>query len=133
MKSGYKLLIGILFSLPVTRTIAQEKSNELENLTITATLAEAKQKETGRNIITLNGEAFKNLPVSSIDELLRYVPGIEVQQRGPQGAQSDIVIRGGTFQQVLIIIDGIKLNDPLTGHFNSYIPSIPARLNVSKF
>ncbi|HRF24346.1 MAG TPA: TonB-dependent receptor plug domain-containing protein, partial [Chitinophagaceae bacterium] len=52
----------------------------------------------------------------------RYLPGVEVQQRGPQGSQSDIVLRGGTFQQVLVIIDGIKLNDPLTGHFNSYIP-----------
>jgi vitamin B12 transporter len=128
MKTGFKFLIGLVFSFTVSKTIAQEKSNQLENLTITATLAETKQKETGRNIITLNGELFKNLPVSSIDELLRYVPGIEVQQRGPQGAQSDIVIRGGTFQQVLIIIDGIKLNDPLTGHFNSYIPIHPGEI-----
>src|SRR5206468_4278978 len=62
------------------------------------------------------------------DELLRYLPGIEVQSRGPMGAQSDIVLRGGTFQQVLIILDGIRLNDPNTGHFTSYIPIAPLEI-----
>jgi vitamin B12 transporter len=121
----YLIIAGILFTSTIQ---AQEKTNKLENLTIAATITETKQKETGRNITVINGELFKNLPVNSIDELLRYLPGIEVQQRGPQGAQSDIVIRGGTFQQVLVIIDGIKLNDPLTGHFNSYIPVHPGEI-----
>ena len=53
---------------------------------------------------------------------------MEVQARGPMGAQSDIVMRGGTFQQVLVILDGIRLNDPITGHFNSYIPIAPAEI-----
>lgn len=80
------------------------------------------KKESGRNIFSLKGEDFSSFAVHSLDELLRYLPGIEIQQRGPQGVQSDIVIRGGTFQQVLVIIDGVKLNDPLTGHFNMYLP-----------
>src|SRR5690606_24554045 len=70
-----------------------------------------------------------SLPVRSIDELLRYIPGVEVQLRGPMGAQSDIVMRGGTFQQVLVILDGMRLNDPNTGHFNSYIPIAPAEID----
>jgi iron complex outermembrane receptor protein len=57
------------------------------------------------------------------------LPGIETQQRGPAGTQSNIIIRGGTFQQVLVIIDGIRINDPLTGHFNSYIPLHPEDIN----
>ncbi|MGE5521451.1 MAG: TonB-dependent receptor plug domain-containing protein, partial [Candidatus Dadabacteria bacterium] len=63
------------------------------------------------------------------DELLRYLPGIEVQMRGPMGAQSDIVLRGGTFQQVLVIVDGLRLNDPNTGHFTSYIPITPSEID----
>ena len=108
---------------------AQENIIELEPAVITANLDLQKQKETGRNIFVIKGEAFSRLPVHSLDELLRYLPGIEVQQRGPQGSQSDIVIRGGTFQQVLVIIDGVKLNDPLTGHFTSYIPIHPAEID----
>ncbi len=107
---------------------AQEKDIELSNVTISASLLEQQQKETGRNIITIKGESFYSLPVSSIDELLRYIPGIEVQQRGPQGSQSNIILRGGTFQQVLVIIDGVKLNDPITGHFNSYVPIHPSEI-----
>ncbi len=64
----------------------------------------------------------------SIDELLRYLPGVEVQMRGPLGAQSDIVLRGGTFQQVLVVVDGVRINDANTGHFNSYIPISPAQI-----
>jgi vitamin B12 transporter len=66
--------------------------------------------------------------VQSLDELLRYVPGVEVQARGPMGAQSDLVLRGGTFQQVLVVLDGLRLNDPITGHFSSYIPIAPAEI-----
>ncbi|KXK42451.1 MAG: TonB-denpendent receptor [Bacteroidetes bacterium OLB11] len=110
---------------------AQQLSNELAelgNVTITANLSEQKMKETGRNLVVLKGDFFYKLPVHSLDELLKYIPGIEVQQRGALGAQSDIVIRGGTFQQVLVIIDGVKLNDPLTGHFNATIPIHPAEI-----
>lgn len=114
----------LLLIIPlVART--QDSSLLLDNVVITANLVAQSQKESGRNIISLKGSAIATLPVQSLDELLRYLPGIEIQQRGPQGSQSDITIRGGTFQQVLVIIDGVRLNDPLTGHFNMYIPVHP--------
>jgi iron complex outermembrane receptor protein len=53
---------------------------------------------------------------------------MEVQSRGPFGAQADFSLRGATFQQVLVILDGVRLNDPLTGHFNSYIPLNPSEI-----
>jgi iron complex outermembrane receptor protein len=37
-------------------------------------------------------------------------------------------LRGGTFQQVLVIIDGLRINDPNSGHFTSYIPIAPAEI-----
>lgn len=114
------VIAGLLFS--VFNVHAQTDSSFLENVTVTSSLFSQQKKETGRNIFFVKTDSLKSLPVHSVDELLRFLPGVEVQQRGPQGSQSDIVIRGGTFQQVLVIIDGIKLNDPLTGHFNSYIP-----------
>lgn len=104
---------------------AQDNPVTGETATVTATINPKLQKETGRNIIIIGRETLQQFPVQSIDEVLRYAAGIEVQQRGPQGAQSDLLIRGGTFQQVLVLIDGIRLNDPLTGHFNGYIPVAP--------
>ena len=101
---------------------------QLDAVTITGTIQPNQVSRTGRNIITFKGESFNAFPVHSVDELLRYLPGMEVQMRGPMGAQSDIVLRGGTFQQVLVLLDGVRLNDPNTGHFNSYIPITPAEI-----
>lgn len=112
-----------------SNSTAQEKEIELDPITITASLTPVSASKTGRNILIIKGDALQKLPVQSIDELLRYVPGVEVQSRGPMGAQGDITIRGGTFQQVLVILDGIRLNDPLTGHFNAYIPISPAEID----
>lgn len=104
-------------------------SQELEPVVVTGNLLSQKLKETGRNILVIKQEEIMRYPVNSLDELLKLIPGVEVQQRGPQGSQSDILIRGGTFQQVLILIDGIRINDPLTGHFNSYIPIHPNEID----
>jgi len=105
------------------------QNTQLSEVVVTASMLPQQEKETGRNIVSIKGSSLQNLPISSIDELLKYLPGIETQQRGPAGTQSNIIIRGGTFQQVLVIIDGIRINDPLTGHFNSYIPLHPEDIN----
>ncbi|HEY6506078.1 MAG TPA: TonB-dependent receptor [Chitinophagaceae bacterium] len=102
---------------------------ELDPVTVTASVAPEKVSRTGRNVLIISGERFNYLPVHSLDELLRYLPGIEVQMRGPAGSQSDIVLRGGTFQHVLVIIDGVRVNDANTGHFTSYIPISPAEID----
>ena len=115
-------LTVFMISIFICQSGFSQTDSTLDPVTVTATPTPQTISKTGRNIIVINGDAFRQTPVNSIDELLRYVPGIEVQSRGPMGTQSDIVIRGGTFQQVLVILDGIRLNDPLTGHFNSYIP-----------
>ena len=110
-------------------TAAQEKETLLDPVTITASLQPKPVSQTGRNIISFKGDEFSNLPIHSIDELLRYLPGVEVQLRGPMGSQSDIVLRGGTFQQVLVLLDGVRINDPNTGHFSSYIPIAPTEID----
>jgi iron complex outermembrane receptor protein len=123
--------IAIVFTLLFSSmTQAQETTgSELDPVTVTASLAPEKVSRTGRNVFIITGERFTKLPVHSLDELLRYLPGIEVQMRGPAGSQSDIVIRGGTFQHVLVIIDGVRVNDANTGHFTSYIPISPAEID----
>ena len=113
---------GLLLAFFGTYFTVYGQEIALDPVTVTSSLVEKRASESGRNIAVIKGEYFQNLPVNSLDELLRYVPGVEMQARGPMGAQSDLVLRGGTFQQVLVILDGIRLNDPNTGHFNSYIP-----------
>ena len=113
------------FVLLISSDLYAQNAIDLDPVTITTTRQPQKISETGRSITVIDGKLFQQLPVNSIDELLKYVPGVEIQSRGPMGAQSDIVMRGGTFQQVLVLLDGIKLNDPISGHFSSYIPVAP--------
>lgn len=127
----YLLVSACILSVIYTQAQEEQKTNEIEldPVTITATLTPVSVSKTGRNILIIKGDQLQKLPVQSVDELIRFIPGVEVQSRGPMGAQSNITIRGGTFQQVLVILDGIRLNDPLTGHFNSYIPISPAEID----
>lgn len=123
------MLICTLFAVSIAGYAQENKPVDLDPVTISSTLNPVSSSRTGRNLVVIKGDKFESLPVHSIDELLRFVPGVEVQQRGPAGSQSDIVLRGSTFQQVLVILDGIRLNDPNTGHFNSYIPIAPAEID----
>jgi iron complex outermembrane receptor protein len=59
---------------------------------------------------------IRQLPVQNLNELLAYIPGIDLRQRGPNGVQADVGIRGGSFDQTLILVNGVKMNDPQTGH-----------------
>lgn len=124
-----KILIGYIFLGVAGVVRGQQKELELDPVTVTAGLREQRVSVSGRNIVTVSGSQFEKLPVHSVDELLRYVPGVEVQQRGPMGSQADFVLRGGTFQQVLVVLDGLRLNDPNSGHFSGYIPIDPSEID----
>ncbi|HRQ51147.1 MAG TPA: TonB-dependent receptor plug domain-containing protein, partial [Agriterribacter sp.] len=73
----------------MTISFVQAQEIELDPITVTATLSQKRASETGRNITIIKGERIQNLPVHSLDELLRYIPGVEIQARGPMGSQSD--------------------------------------------
>ncbi len=125
MKKGFALT-AIFFTCFHLMINAQETS--LDPVTVTASINPLKTSQSGRNLIVIEGARFAQLPVHSLDELLRYLPGIELQARGPFGSQSDITLRGGTFQQVLVIVDGVRVNDANTGHFTANIPIAPGEI-----
>ncbi|NDV47560.1 TonB-dependent receptor [Paludibacter sp. 221] len=78
--------------------------------------------ELGRILTVIDKQEIINLPVQSIDELLDYAAGMDVRQRGTGGVQADISIRGGSFDQVLVLLNGINITNPQTGHYNLDIP-----------
>lgn len=75
-----------------------------------------------RNIWIMDREKILGLPARSVAELLSYVSGVDVRQRGPGGVQADISIDGGTFDQSLVLINGFKVSDPQTGHNMMNLP-----------
>ncbi len=75
-----------------------------------------------RSVQVLARPELEATPARSLAELLMTVPGVQVRQVGASGALGDISIRGGSFQQTAVMIDGIKVNDPQTGHHNLNVP-----------
>lgn len=75
-----------------------------------------------RNISIIMKKDLEVTPSVSYVEALNYVPGVDVRQRGPMGVQADLSIRGGTFEQALVLLNGIKMSDPQTGHHSANLP-----------
>ena len=119
MKHLFLTTTAILLSLIAN---AQDLSFDLQTLDVVSSKIGNTVSETGKNVVIITSEMIAELPVNSVDELLRQIPGIELQSRGGFGVQSDMGIRGATYNQVLVLIDGVRYNDPMTGHFNGYIP-----------
>ena len=78
--------------------------------------------ETGMHYTIITAKDIKHLPVQNVNELLAYVSGVDIRQRGPMGTQADIGIRGSTFDQVLVMVDGVRMSDPQTGHHQMNLP-----------
>ena len=74
------------------------------------------------SIQLINMVQNRDLPIRSVNEALSFVPGLDLRQRGVQGIQGDLSIRGGGFDQNLILINGFKLVDPQTGHHALNLP-----------
>lgn len=104
------------------------RQRQLGEVTVYATRLGQVAGQTGRYVTVVPGAALSRYPVASLDDLLRLLPALEVQSRGNFGTQADITLRGSTFNQVLILLDGMRLNDPLTGHFAGYFPIAPTEI-----
>ncbi len=108
---------------PAANIFAQENLfYTLEPLVITASKIPTTFLAAKGNILVIEREEIRNSPASSLADLLNFCSGINITQKGPEGIQSDVSIAGGTFEQTLILIDGIKVNDPQTGHHNLSLP-----------
>lgn len=75
-----------------------------------------------RMVTTINTEAVQATPSQSINDVLKYSASVDVRQRGPIGAQTDIGIRGGSSEQAAILLNGINISDPQTSHNSFDLP-----------
>ena len=88
----------------------------LEEVSVTGSRAPLTKSQAARMVTVLERADIAQAPVQSINDLLKYAIGVDVRQRGPIGAQTDISIRGGTSEQIIILLNGINICDPQTGH-----------------
>ena len=102
----------------VTDSTAMTTAREmqLEEVSVTGSRAPLTKSQAARMVTVLDRADIAQAPVQSVNDLLKYAIGVDVRQRGPIGAQTDISIRGGTSEQIILLLNGINICDPQTGH-----------------
>ena len=112
MKTNLFTLIGLLV---IQYGIAQQVQS-LDSVTIESTRIDLPFKENSRTISIITAEVIEDSPATNLAELLQQEAGIDIRRQGIYGMQADLYIRGGSFDQTLLLIDGINVEDPQTGH-----------------
>jgi len=117
-----KFIALTIITLSSTFTFSQEDTTVFREVLIQRNRLDIPVNQATRNVEILTAEEIKKLPARTVNELLAYVGGVDIRQRGPFGNQADISIDGGSFEQTLVLINGVKLLDAQTAHNMMNIP-----------
>lgn len=88
----------------------------LGDVGVTGSRAPLTQSQAARMVTVLSHDDIAQAAVQSVNDLLKLAVGVDVRQRGALGSQTDISIRGGTQEQITVLLNGINICDPQTGH-----------------
>ncbi len=97
-------------------TIPTDREFDLSEVEVSGTRAPLSAGQAARMVTVLRAQDIQGAAVQSVNDLLKLCVGVDVRQRAPMGAQTDISMRGGTSEHIAILLDGICISDPQTGH-----------------
>lgn len=121
MVSIFWLILSLVFqSLPPEKWQESPVRAKEEKVVVIASRLPQKTVCIDRDIEIIEQTELAQLPAPALSDALRYF--LDSQERGYFGVQADLSLRGSTFQQVLILVDGIRLNDLQTAHHNLNLP-----------
>jgi vitamin B12 transporter len=112
MKKSLALLPLLFFNI----IISQQDTTDLKEVVVSTTKLEIPFSKNFRTVKIISSDYIKNSPASNVSDLLQEITGIDVRRRGVGGVQGDLYIRGGGFDQTLLLVDGMKMDDSQTGH-----------------
>ena len=121
----YLFLMGLsipLNSFSQTDTIPVKNYKQLGEVEIISQRTQDVWSLQSRKITVISNEEIVSSSATTIQDLLEYASGVDIRQRNIYGVQADIQIRGGSADEVMILINGVNITDSQTGHFNLDIP-----------
>ncbi len=110
------LLLCLCFNALAQQEQDSIATKQLKEVIVSSTRIDLPLSENARSIQVITRENIRQAGVTTIADLLQQVAGVDIRRRGIAGMQADLYIRGGSFDQTLLLIDGIKLDDAQTGH-----------------
>lgn len=130
-----KIVTALSIAVLSINTFGQNQEKEIDEVNLQGRFLSIPYNDVNENVTVITKQQIENSPATSIDELLQFQSGLDIRRRGSNGVQSDISIRGSSFEQVLILINGIRMNDSQTGHNTFNIPfdiSAVERIEIMK-
>ncbi|OYW72030.1 MAG: hypothetical protein B7Z24_01520, partial [Pseudomonadales bacterium 32-42-5] len=114
MKTQITLILFL--SILSTSANAQKDTVKLKEVEVTSNRISLPFSKTSRTITILTNDEIAKSAATNVADMLQNVAGVDIRRRGIEGMQSDLYIRGGNFDQTLLLIDGVKMDDAQTGH-----------------
>ncbi len=127
-----KLIVILIF---ISLTISSQTTQNLDEVVVSDTKINIPFSKNFRSVQVVDSKTIQETAVRNVTELLQLVTGLDIRRRGVSGTQADLYIRGGGFDQTLLLIDGMKMDDIQTGHhtLNLLLPvQLIERLEIIK-
>jgi iron complex outermembrane receptor protein len=105
-----------------TDTILVNKNLDLDEIVVSAQRSASTYRDLSRIVNTIEDSAIYYSPAETVHDILDFQSAVDIRQRGPLGIQADLSIRGGSFDQSMVLLNGMNITDPQTGHFSLNIP-----------
>ncbi len=112
--------IGVVAGL--SPAVAEGQDVYRQTVVVTASATPVELGSITRSLTVLTRAQISDLPVHTVADVLRLAASVDVRARGERGVQTDFAIRGANFGQMLVLVDGVRLNDTQSGHHNGDIP-----------
>jgi outer membrane cobalamin receptor len=122
MRIGVGAVIAGLVQVSLMAAQDLPAENFRQTVVVTAAARPVELGSVNRTLMVITRQQIDALPVHSIADVLRVASSVDVRARGVRGAQTDFALRGATFGQMLMLVDGVRLNDSQSGHHNGDIP-----------
>ena len=116
---------GISVITEATGDSLQRSELKLEEVVVTGSRAPLTLAESAKIVSVITREDIHRAAAESINDILKLATGVDVRQRGGFGVQTDISVRGGNFDQITILLNGVNISSPHTGHLSADFPVSP--------
>ncbi len=109
----------ILISLLIISTQGFSEVNpQLPEIVVTATRIQEPEEEVTQDVIVITEEEIRDRGVDFITDVLRGISDLNLVQNGGAGHNATVFLRGGSPNQVVVMIDGVKVKSTTTGSFD---------------
>jgi len=100
----------------------QKITADPQTVVVTGTFQPTPLSELNRTVVSFDNSNEKLPDYFSYVDLLKSDSSVDIEQRAPNGVQADLSIRGANFEQSLVLLNGLRMNDAQSGHHDMDLP-----------